>query len=316
MAHERKERSGGGLHAARRGGYCLPSTHAQSRTHRIRRKTVPRPAPQPRPRRSNMLPFYAILGVVALGGAFLLFRQMGGGGGNPATTLSPVTLAPDQLNRVPGISKGRADAPVVIFEFADFQCPGCGQFAQFSEPLLQEWIDNGTVRFVWYDFPLTQIHQNAVLASRAGRCANEQNQFWPYHDYVFGQQGAWSEEKNPVNLFIDYAEQVGLDRNAFAQCLRSNKYQKEVSESRELGSTLGVSGTPTLFVNGKRVQDTPGTRAEWDELIRQETGGAAGAAVPTAAPAATGSATPASGAVSPGTGSAPAAAAPADSAAG
>ena len=244
-----------------------------------------RPAPQPR-RSSNLLPFFAILGVVALIGAFVLFRQMGGGGGSPATTLSPVTLAPDQLNRVPGISKGSPNAPVQIFEFADFQCPACGQFSQFSEPLLQEWIDNGTVRFVWYDFPLTQIHRNAVLASRSGRCANEQNKFWPYHDLVFARQSEWSESNDAADLFAGYARQAGLDAGAFGQCLRSDKYQKEVSESFQLGTTLGVTGTPTLFVNGKKVNDTPNTRAEWEQLIRQESGGAVPAAGGATAPAA------------------------------
>jgi protein-disulfide isomerase len=239
---------------------------------------VPRPAPQPR-RSNNLLPLYIILGVVALGGAFMLYRQVGGGGGNPATTLSPVTLAPDQLNRVPGISKGRADAPVVIFEFADFQCGGCGQFALFSEPLLQEWIDNGTVRFVWYDFPLAQ-HQNAVLAARAGRCANEQNKFWPFHDRVFGGQSQWSSSGSADDLFVEYAQAEALDMSAFTQCLRSDKYQKEVSESFQLGTSLGVGSTPTLFINGKKVNDTPRTRAEWEQLIRQESGGGAPAAAP------------------------------------
>lgn len=251
-----------------------------------------RPAPQPR-RSNNLLPLYIILGVVALGGGFVLFRQMGGGGGSPATTLSPVTLAPDQLNRGPGISKGRAEAPVVIFEFADFQCPGCGQFALFSEPLLQEWIDNGTVRFVWYDFPLTQIHQNAVIAARAGRCANEQDKFWPFHDRVFGGQAEWSSSGSADDLFVDYAKAEGLDVDAFTQCLRSDKYQKEVSESFQLGTSLGVSGTPTLFINGKKINDTPNTRAEWEQLIRQESGGGAPAAGPAAAPAAGGAAAPA-----------------------
>ena len=249
---------------------------------------MPRPAPKQQ-RRNPLLPFYVILGVVALGGAFFLFRQMGGGGGSAATTLQPVVMTPEQLQRVPGISKGQPNAPVVIMEFADFQCPGCGDFARFSEPLLQDHIDAGTVRFVWYDFPLVQIHPNAMLAARAGRCANEQNLFWPFHDYVFGQQGQWSSSNDAADLFEEYAQQAGLNREAFATCLRSDKYQKEVSESYQLGNTLGVSGTPTLFINGKKVQETPRTRAEWDELIRQETGSAAAAPAATA-PAATDSA--------------------------
>jgi hypothetical protein len=267
---------------------------------------VPRPAPK-RQRNSSLLPFYVLLGVVAVGGAFFLFRQMGGSGGSPATTLQQVVMSPEQLQRVPGISKGQPNAPVVIMEFADFQCPGCGDFARFSEPLIQDHINSGVVRFVWYDFPLVQIHANAMLAARAGRCANEQNQFWPFHDYVFGQQSQWSSSNDAADLFEGYAAQVGMNRDAFATCLRSDKYQKEVSESYQLGTTLGVGGTPTLFINGKKVQETPRTRAEWDELIRQETGNAAAAA-----PAATAPAT----APAAGDSAAPAAAPAADSAAG
>ena len=238
---------------------------------------MPRHAPKPR-RSSSLMPFYVILGVLALAGAFVLFRQMGGGGKSAATTMQEVALTPEQMQRVPGISQGQPNAPVVIMEFADFQCPGCGQFATFSKPLIKDYVDNGTVRFVWYDFPLVQLHKNAVLAARAGRCANEQNQFWAFHDAVFGRQTEWSESNDAVDLFTGYAQQVGIDRDAFSQCLRSDKYQQEVSQSFQLGTTLGVSGTPTLFVNGKKVQETPSNRGEWDALIRAEMGSATPAA--------------------------------------
>ncbi|HEU0302489.1 MAG TPA: thioredoxin domain-containing protein, partial [Longimicrobium sp.] len=184
---------------------------------------------------------------------------------------------------------------------ADFQCPSCMQFATFSKPLMKEYVDNGTVRFVWYDYPLVEMHQNAMLAARAGRCANEQNQFWAYHDALFARQSEWSEAGDAANRFIGYAQQAGLDRGAFSQCLRSDRYQREVSESRQLGSTFGVSGTPTIFVNGRKLDGYPTSRAEWDEAIR----GAQGSAAPAAAPANTPAAAPAA-----------ADSAPADSAAG
>ena len=245
---------------------------------------MPRPAAQPRRKKNPLLPFYALLGVVLLGGLAWLFTQSRGGAA--ASTLQQVVMTPEQLQRVPGISQGAPNAPLVLMEFADFQCPGCGQFARFSKPLMKDFIDNGTVRFVWYDFPLTQIHKNAVLASRAGRCANEQNQFWAYHDVVFANQSQWSESNDAADQFVEYAERAGLDDGAFGQCLRSEKYQKEVSESYQLGTTLGVSGTPTLFLNGKRVQETPGTRADWERLIQAELGAAAPAAGTAPAPAA------------------------------
>ncbi|HEX8392119.1 MAG TPA: DsbA family protein [Longimicrobium sp.] len=265
---------------------------------------MPRPAPSAR-RSSSLLPFYIILGIVALGGGFFLFRQASGGGGAPpAATLQPVNLTPEQMQSVAGISKGSPNAPVVIMEFADFQCPGCGRFATFYEPLVQEWIDNGTVRFVWYDYPLPELHKNAVLAARAGRCANDQNRFWQFHDHIFARQPEWSESDDAAGIFAGYMKSVGGDEAAFSQCLRSDRFLKEVSESHSFGSSLGVNGTPTLIINGKRVSDMPSTRAEWQQLIDQERGAAAPA--PTAAPAAA----PAAGPV------APAAAPAADSAAG
>jgi protein-disulfide isomerase len=231
------------------------------------------------------MPFYVVLGLVALAGLFLLFRQMqGGGGGAAASTLEQVVMTPEQLQRVPGISQGQPNAPVVLMEFADFQCPGCGQFARFSKPLMKDYVENGTVRFVWYDFPLVQLHKNAVLAARAGRCANEQNKFWNFHDLIFSRQSQWSESDEAAGRFEEYAQQAGLDGAAFRQCLRSEKYQKEVSESFQLGTTLGVQGTPTLFINGKKVQETPQNRADWDRLIQAETGSAAPATPPAAGP--------------------------------
>jgi protein-disulfide isomerase len=239
---------------------------------------VPRSAPQPR--RSPLLPFYVLLGVVAVAGAGWLIMQSKAAGA--ANTLQPVTLTLEQQQSVPGISQGNADAPLVVMEFADFQCPACGIFARFSKPLVKPYIDNGTIRFVWYDFPIMELHKNAVLAARAGRCANEQNGFWPMHDVVFARQSEWSESNSATDLFIGYAQQSGLERGAFAECLRSEKFQKEVSESYELGRTLGVSGTPTLLVNGKRIE-APGTTAEWEQLVQSELGSARPAA---AAPAA------------------------------
>ena len=240
------------------------------------------PAPKrAQPRRSSLLPFYVVLGLLGLAGVFLLYRQMGGGGGSATTTMQEVVLTPEQLQQVPGISKGQPNAPVTIMEFADFQCPGCGTFAQFQEPLLNEWIENGTVRFVYYDFPLTQLHANSVLAARAGRCANELNGFWPFHDLVFARQREWSDASrgDATDRFEGYAEQVGLNREQFSTCLRSDRFQREVSESYQLGVALGVGGTPTLFINNKRLDDPPSRRADWQALIERERA----AAVPSAA---------------------------------
>jgi protein-disulfide isomerase len=232
------------------------------------------------PRRSPLTPFYAILGLVALAGLGILAYQMFGRS-EGATAPVQVAVDPQAASRAQGIALGPEDAPVVIYEFADFQCYGCAQFASLTMPVVKErFVDTGMVRYVFYDYPLVSIHPNAFLAARAGRCANEQGRFWPYHDRLFQQQGRWSTERNPSGMFVDYARQLGLDAGAFEGCLRSDRFAAEVTQSMALAESLGVQGTPTLFVNGKRLQDVP-SASELDRIIREEMGGAG-----TAAPAA------------------------------
>jgi protein-disulfide isomerase len=228
--------------------------------------------PQPQREGSNLTPFYVILGVVALVGVGVLFTQMRGGTAAAATGPQAITVSPEELRATQGIAAGAADAPVVVLEFGDFQCNACGEFARFSKPLVNEFIEDGTVRFVWYDFPLS-FHQNAFLAARAGRCANEQDGFWPYHDVVFGQMDQWANRPTPTGLFTDYAERVGLDRRVFEQCLNSDRYQREVTQNAQFGQSLGVQGTPTIFVNGQRLHAWPRSRAEWQQVIESARGG-------------------------------------------
>lgn len=243
-------------------------------------------SPSSEPKRSSLTPFYALLGVVALAGiGVLLFQLYGREPG--ATEPVPVVMDPAALQRVQGVSVGREDAPVVVYEFADFQCPGCGQFAAFTVPLIkQRFVDSGQVRYVYYDYPLVSIHQNSFLAARAGRCAKEQGRFWEMHDYLYAKQPEWSIERDPTELFVGYAEQAGANADAFEACLRSDRYAREVTESMRLAESLGVQGTPTLFINGKRLDQTPSV-AELDRLIRAELGGAMPAAADSTGPAVT-----------------------------
>jgi len=255
-------------------------------------KRQPRPAPA-KGGRSPLTPFYAILALVALAGLGVLLYQVLG---RAQPTLEPVAVAmdPAEVARAPGVGAGPEDAPVVIYEFADFQCPGCAQFATFVAPLIKErYVDQGLVRYVYYDFPLTQIHQHAFLASRAGRCADEQGRFWEYHDVLYGRQARWSASRDATPLFLDYADEVGLDRRAFEQCLRSDRYAREITQNIQLGQSLGVQGTPTLFVNGKRLPTVPAFR-DLERIIQEEMGTspAAGATAPAVEPDQTGRETP------------------------
>ncbi|NIR59140.1 MAG: thioredoxin domain-containing protein, partial [Gammaproteobacteria bacterium] len=129
--------------------------------------------------------------------------------------------------------------------------------------------------FVYYDFPLTEIHAHAVLAARAGRCASDQGKFWEYHDLVFARQSSWAYARSaPVDAFRDYAEQLGLDGGAFQACLESDAHADVVTANRLLGERLGVPGTPTVIIDNRRVSDPLALDAliEVIEASVQETG--------------------------------------------
>lgn len=246
---------------------------------------MPRNAPAKKGQ--SLLPLYIILGVVLLAGLAFVGREMFAKA-DAAREPVAVNLSPEQLNAVKGIEKGKADAPVVMLEFADFQCGHCAQFATLIEPeLRQKLVDTGIVRIVFYDFPLPQFPYG-FAAARAGRCANEQGKFWEWHDLTFENQQEWSYAASldkAVDHWTDYAGRAGMDAGNFESCVRSDKYQKEVSESKRLGESLGINGTPGIIINGKRLPNPPSNFDELNAAVQAEMGGAAPAAAP-AAPAA------------------------------
>src|SRR5690606_26135916 len=122
-------------------------------------------------------------------------------------------------------------------------------FASFAHPLIKErLVDEGLVRLVRYDFPL-EFHPHAFLASRAARCADDQGRYWEYHDILYGRQPTWSAMRDASGEFVDYAQLLGLDTDAFGTCLRSDQHAEEITRNLQLGESLGVSGTPTIMLN-------------------------------------------------------------------
>jgi protein-disulfide isomerase len=227
---------------------------------------------------SSLKPLYAILGGVAVVGIGLIVFQLVSSGGGAATDPVEVEIDPSELAQVQGISIGDPSAPVVIYEFADFQCPACAQYASIYAPIIkQRLVDTGLVRYVHYDFPLTQIHPHAFLAARAGRCANDQGGFWEFHDLTYARQRRWTALGDPSSVFVDVAEEIGLDEGQFEDCLRSDQFAEEVTRSLRLGESMGVPGTPTLFVNMRRLPQIPPFE-ELEAIVRAEAGEAAGEA--------------------------------------
>ncbi|PID85664.1 MAG: hypothetical protein CSB13_07185 [Chloroflexi bacterium] len=146
---------------------------------------------------------------------------------------------------------GDPDAPITIIEYTDYQCPFCTRHFVETLPLLKEnFIDTGKVYYVVKDFPLTNIHPQATKAGEAARCAGEQDAYMPMHDAIFAGQAAWSGNPDAANLFIGYAADLGLDKEAFSECLNSGRLETAVLDNMNEGASFGVTGTPAFFING------------------------------------------------------------------
>ncbi len=144
-------------------------------------------------------------------------------------------------------AKGNPNAPVTIVEFTDFQCPSCAQQHPVLEKIVSEFGDR--VRLVVRDFPLSQ-HPNAPKAAEAAEAAREQGKYWEYVAVLFRNQSALE-----VGKLKQYATELGLDRARFDASLDSGKFAEKVQRDVLDGDKLGVNGTPTFYVNGKRISD-------------------------------------------------------------
>ena len=159
--------------------------------------------------------------------------------------------ATQQHALVAGTSLGNADAPILVEEYADFQCPACGLFARQTLPQIEsKYINTGKVRLVVHHFAF--IGEESIKASQAAECAGEQGKFWEYYDTLYANQGGENVGAYADANLIRFADQLQLDSAAFTTCLNSDKYRAQILRDKNDGTARGVTSTPTLFVNGRR----------------------------------------------------------------
>ncbi len=169
---------------------------------------------------------------------------------------------------------GSPDAKVLMIEFGDYQCPSCRMFWKDVEPRLKkEYIDTGKVKLVFRDFPIVQIHPEALLAAEAVDCSADQNKYWQYHDKVFREQYNKSDDlvRFKAADLKKWAKDIGLDPAKFDQCLDSEKYKNEVLKDKADGDAASVQGTPTFFINGRVIggaQPYPAFKSLIDSLLK------------------------------------------------
>ena len=195
--------------------------------------------------------FIVALGLVALIGAsilgYSLTRKPKAGVGTEIK-YDPATSGPAY-----GYTMGKADAPVEIIEFADFECPGCGNFATVTEPdVRKRLIETGLAKMTFYDFPLTQ-HLNSQPAHLAAACAADQNKFWEMHDRIFATQDQWNTQAtdNPKPFFEKYAQDIGLNMGTWEDCYDKKKHQGRILANMNEGTRRQVGSTPTFIVGNK-----------------------------------------------------------------
>ncbi len=147
---------------------------------------------------------------------------------------------------------GRADAPVTIDEYGDFQCPSCGAFFRGVEPeLVRRYVNTGKAKLVFHNFPW--IGQESKRAAEAAACAGAQGQFWPYHDVLYANQHGENSGFLSADTLKRFASQLRLERASFDQCLDSGTYRAAIQDDFQQVQRLGFNSTPTFVIDGQRI---------------------------------------------------------------
>lgn len=217
------------------------------------------------------LPFI-IVGVVAiatLGSGAMLYQAK-----------RPHLLRIPQDKVVPGKAdtstmhiRGEPDAPVTLEEFGDFECPPCRNISIFLDELAKDY--NPRLRIIFRNFPLT-MHKHAREAAIAAEAAGLQGRFWQMHDVLYREQETWSKTEDATELFNAYAGILGLNVAQFKKDIAAEKAKQRVESDMERGTSLGVTRTPTVFVNNREIgtnERTPeGLRKVVDAAVKEATG--------------------------------------------
>ncbi len=159
---------------------------------------------------------------------------------------------------------GNLNAKVIVVEYGDFQCPACASYASLLKQTFQMY--KGDVAIVFRHYPLVEIHNNAIAGAMAAEAASLQGKFFEMLDTLYANQNDWATSARPEEKYLIYAKAIGLDTNKFQADLKSSVSENIVKVGREQAKALGLSGTPSLFINGKLIP-LPASGAEFQKTI-------------------------------------------------
>ena len=206
--------------------------------------------------RSSRAQIVGAAAVAVLATAALIWAGNGGLSAPAATTTPPAsglpTATPGQVTTLSEHARGTAAAPVTIEEWADFQCPACGQFARLTVPqLVTRYVAQDQVRIVYRHFSF--LGQESRWAAEAAECAGEQGKFFEYHDKLYASQAGENRGAFSKANLKRFGTELGLGQG-FAACVDSGRYAQAVRDQTASGQARGIDRTPTLFVNGTKIE--------------------------------------------------------------
>jgi protein-disulfide isomerase len=191
--------------------------------------------------------------IVGAGAAAWYFGRSETRPGNPIASVSPVPtpLGPAEPGASPAHVEGLPTASVTLEEFGDFQCPPCAQLHPVLKQMEREF--GSELRVIFREFPLVPAHEHALSAARAAEAAGLQGKFWPMHDMIYETQNSWKGAFNVRPIFEGYAEKIGLDLERYRRDVNSDAVHNRITEDGKRARSLNVTGTPTVFLNGREL---------------------------------------------------------------
>lgn len=210
-----------------------------------------------------------LIGMSILAAGWLISKELAKNSYNDEGYAVEENLGPINIEVPAGIPVlGDNNAPVTIVEFADFQCPFCGEWQKtIFQELKSKYIETGKARFVFMDYAF--LGDESTRAAQAARCANDQNRFWEYHDLLYTKQSGENEGAFIDDNLKQFAKELKLNEDEFNSCFDSNKYASQLNSDIVEADEYGVISTPTIYINGNKLEGIlPFSR--YEELIETE----------------------------------------------
>lgn len=196
---------------------------------------------------------FTVLCVAILGG--LIAISQGGRIDVSKVPLAEIHAASKDSGDIADHVSGNAKSKVILYEYGDYQCPGCESAYPIIKQVTEKYKDQ--LGFVFRNYPLTTIHPNALAAASASEAAGLHGKYWQMHDKLYEDQAAWKDLTgvDRTNYFVAAAEGLGIDGASFREDLDSTSVKKKIDFDQELGKKAGITGTPSFFINDKNVGD-------------------------------------------------------------